>query len=617
MQLKEQEYFGDKKRYCLIRKLGSGGFSEVWLAEDTKAGNIEIALKVYASAGGLDEEGVRMFSHEFSLMFNMNHSNLLKPTHFDEYENRPFLAIPFCKNGSAHKLIGQITEAEAWRFLHDVASGLAYLHNLNVIHQDISTENVLIDEQGNFLITDFGISAKARNTLRKSAINQQHSQESGGKVDFMAPELFSVNNEPVKSGDIWALGVTMYELLEGRLPFPQGLGGLAQKGGADIPNITDDFSDDLKSIVVQCLAKEPKDRPTAQQIVEWTEQHKRGESKQNPPPTPTPDRKTVFKKEIIKQPEQNTQTSKKASKKIIWIIAAVVAVIAAGIVFFVMNSKPTVPEPVVEEEISNNVEEEISNKKELVAEDESPQEEPITSQENPDSANKPPTETTYQDVKDNNSIKEVHFTVYDIDLSATQIAKAFNEKYKTVEGINIKSAQEFVNNNRDKFVYDAKKNGSYLKNVPTKFSVYRNEAEEVIKPAEPVVVVTEALIMEDVSISNDQIWILPEPIFFDHDNSNLTSSAIQVLDRKVSILKKYPDVKIVIVGNTCDLGGDHINIPMGQRYADAASDYLIKNGIDARRITTVSQAASEPMLPNTNEQNRAKNRRCDFRVSGY
>ncbi|MDR1682396.1 MAG: protein kinase, partial [Candidatus Symbiothrix sp.] len=135
--------------------------------------------------------------------------------------------------------------------------------------QDLSPENILINEQGDFLITDFGISTKARNTLRKSVINLQNTQD-GGKVDFMGPERFGKNNDPVKASDIWALGVTMYELIEGRLPFPMGLGGLAQKGGADIPQITGDYSKKLKDTVYKCLAQHPWDRPTAEALVELT-----------------------------------------------------------------------------------------------------------------------------------------------------------------------------------------------------------------------------------------------------------------------------------------------------------------------------------------------------------
>ena len=93
-----------------------------------------------------------------------------------------------------------------------------------------------------------------------------------------------------------------------------------------------------------------------------------------------------------------------------------------------------------------------------------PQEETIADATEPEViiGNENPTETTYQDVGE-----AVHFTVYDIDLSATQIVKAFNEKYKTAEGINIKNAQEFVNANKDKFIFDKKKNGSYLKDKTT------------------------------------------------------------------------------------------------------------------------------------------------------
>jgi outer membrane protein OmpA-like peptidoglycan-associated protein len=134
--------------------------------------------------------------------------------------------------------------------------------------------------------------------------------------------------------------------------------------------------------------------------------------------------------------------------------------------------------------------------------------------------------------------------------------------------------------------------------------------QEVIKEPEPVVEVKPVVVEEGVS--NADLAILSEPIFFDLAKHDLKPEAIQVLDRKVAILKTYPEVKIQIAGNTCDLGGDRINVPLGQRRADAARDYLERNGIDGSRMTTITQAANYPMLPNTNEQNRTKNRRDDF-----
>ena len=139
--------------------------------------------------------------------------------------------------------------------------------------------------------------------------------------------------------------------------------------------------------------------------------------------------------------------------------------------------------------------------------------------------------------------------------------------------------------------------------------------QEVIKEPEPVVEVTP--VVEDPGVSQSDLAILSEPIFFDLAKHDLKYEAIQILDRKVAILKKYPDVKVIIAGNTCDLGSNNINVPLGQRRADAARDYLEKNGINGSRMETVTQAANYPMLPNTNEQNRTKNRRDDFKPSGY
>jgi len=139
--------------------------------------------------------------------------------------------------------------------------------------------------------------------------------------------------------------------------------------------------------------------------------------------------------------------------------------------------------------------------------------------------------------------------------------------------------------------------------------------QEVIKEPEPVVEVKPVVVDEGVSAAD--LSILSEPIFFDLGKHNLKPQAIEVLDRKVAILKKYPNVKVVIAGNTCDLGGDRINVPLGQRRADAARDYMEKNGINVSRMETITQAANYPMLPNTNEENRTKNRRDDFKPSGY
>jgi len=272
-QFNEDSLFDN--RFILNKLLDRGGFSEVWLVEDTKVRNKKMALKVYAPGMGLDDDGVQLFSSEFEIVFDLNHSHLLRPAYFDVCDRSPYLLMPYCERGSAGKLIGCITEDEAWHFLHDVASGLEYLHAQNppIIHQDVKPQNVLIDNLGRYLITDFGISAKARSTLRKSVGNAKSS----GTVAYMPPERFETKNTPVKASDIWSLGATLYELLEGDVPFMDIIGGRDQLNGAKIPELTGDWSPTLKKIVTLCLQKETWDRPSAAQLVEWTDRHFRGE----------------------------------------------------------------------------------------------------------------------------------------------------------------------------------------------------------------------------------------------------------------------------------------------------------------------------------------------------
>jgi serine/threonine protein kinase len=268
MQHKENTIFDN--RYRLIRLLGRGGFSEVWLIEDTKINNTQAALKIYAPGIGLDSDGTELFSQEFALVFNLNHTNLLRPSYFDVCENQPYLVLPFCDKGSVKKFLGKITEKQAWSFLHDVAAGLTYLHAQNppVIHQDIKPDNILMNSSGIFLITDFGISTKARGTLRRSVITSQSF--TGGTLAYMGPERFGKDNMPIKASDVWALGASLYELITGNAPFGEH-GGLLLKSGAEIPDIQGAWSDSLKAVIYKCLSQQPWDRPTAHDLVTITE----------------------------------------------------------------------------------------------------------------------------------------------------------------------------------------------------------------------------------------------------------------------------------------------------------------------------------------------------------
>ena len=263
MQLTEGILFHN--RYTLVRLIGRGGFSEVWLAKDQWT-HLQIALKVYAPGQGMDTDGQREFCSELANVYDLNHQNLLRPQHVDAWLGMPYLIMAYCSQGSCSARIGQMQEDEAWRFLHDVAAGLSYLHTKDVVHQDIKPGNILVNDAGSYLITDFGISTRARSTLRKSVVA---SAVSGGTMAYMGPERFSAQPAPTKASDIWALGATLYELLTGDVPFGE-LGGAMQKNGAEIPDIQTNVSDALKQVVYAMLSPNASDRPTAENLATRT-----------------------------------------------------------------------------------------------------------------------------------------------------------------------------------------------------------------------------------------------------------------------------------------------------------------------------------------------------------
>lgn len=268
-------------RYLLKNRIGGGSFSDVWLASDLKS-QVDVVLKIYASAQNLDEEGVRMFRREFAIVCNLSHTNILKPFTFDIFQDSPYIVLPYCEKGSASQYVGKISEEQLWDFAGQVAAGLAHLHKHNIIHQDIKPANVLINIDNQFMITDFGISTGLRNTIRKSRLTDDN--EGSGTTAYMSYECLGPEQSNVIARDIWAFGATLYELATGNVPFGE-LGGVTQNAnGGNIPKINStNFSKEVKELIYKCLALKAWNRPSAEDIVKIVSDHQRGIV----PPKPT------------------------------------------------------------------------------------------------------------------------------------------------------------------------------------------------------------------------------------------------------------------------------------------------------------------------------------------
>ncbi len=251
-------------RFTLKTFKGRGSFGEVWLARDESTDS-DVAVKIYIS---LDDKGVSDFQREYEIARDVHHPNLLTATYFGIWRRRPFLVMKYCMDGPVSAKAGSMDEYAIWHFIHDVSAGLRHLHGRQdpIIHQDIKPDNVLVDEEGRYLISDFGISMQLRATLRR----QSRLAGNAGATAYMGPERFSSNPSPVKASDIWSLGASIYELATGQLPF-EGFGGGMQKNGAELPVLGHQWSKDLNMVMRSCLAKETWDRPTARQLMEFSE----------------------------------------------------------------------------------------------------------------------------------------------------------------------------------------------------------------------------------------------------------------------------------------------------------------------------------------------------------
>lgn len=272
--------------YKLIRPLSTdGATADVWTALDTntmsdisqldqidgltedevEAYGLVIAIKIYRPHNALDIEGEQRFRDEYMIVFNCHHTNLIHPTHFSIFQGIPYLVLPFCRFGSSERLIGrEVDEAEIWKYILDVSSGLAYLHALQppIIHQDIKPGNILIDDNNNFAITDFGISSK------RGGQHGYYEEENSGTMAYMAPERFEEEVEPIPESDIWAVGATLCEILTGNVPFGEEGGWLQlQDATAPMPTIPG-VSADLQRLIHACLNKDKTKRPTATQLME-------------------------------------------------------------------------------------------------------------------------------------------------------------------------------------------------------------------------------------------------------------------------------------------------------------------------------------------------------------
>ena len=242
--------------YRLTRFLGEGGFATVYLGEHIHL-HTHSAIKILTTK--IVNEDVEQFRHEAYLLAHLNHSNIVRVFDFglDERERLPFLVMQYASHGTLRQRHpkGSIVPLEAvLSYVQQVAAALHYAHSNRIIHRDVKPENMLIGDQNEILLSDFGIALLAQTA--------QKTQELIGTVSYMSPE--QIQGKPQAASDQYSLGIVVYEWLSGTYPFRGSfLEVCTQHMMAPLPPLRQKvptISPEVEQVVARALAKDPKER---------------------------------------------------------------------------------------------------------------------------------------------------------------------------------------------------------------------------------------------------------------------------------------------------------------------------------------------------------------------
>lgn len=250
-------------RYKFVEKIGEGGFSRVYSAIE-KSTNSKVAIKILDKSKQNAHETGRKYQKEIGIMKSLCHPAIVSIYEVFEDDKMIYIVMEYIDGHNLRELIntyGGLTEASAQRYAYQIANLLHYLHNVaRVIHRDLKLDNIIIDGNDNVHIVDFGLSTRIDFNHRMS--------HPCGSPPFIPPEMLK-NYRYSTEVDIWALGVDIYAMVFGDLPF-------AQRGNHDLyssimyetPKYKSSASHNLIDLLSQMLDKEQSTRITLEGILQ-------------------------------------------------------------------------------------------------------------------------------------------------------------------------------------------------------------------------------------------------------------------------------------------------------------------------------------------------------------
>jgi len=242
-------------RYEVLRRLGQGGMGQVYLAKDQTLNGREVALKTLHGLVAGNKRALKRLKKEAQNAMKLSHPHIVTTRSFEETEEGSFIIMDYIEGETLDDYLAEcetLSENEVADLFGPIAEALDYAHSKGVIHRDISPSNVLLDQDKNVFLTDFGIAEEVRETVLRTT-----GQDTSGKVPYMSPEQLG-GEKPTPAQDIYSLAATMYECLTGEPPFVRG--DIAHQIRNADPKTLESESELAQRIMVG-LAKDSSHRP--------------------------------------------------------------------------------------------------------------------------------------------------------------------------------------------------------------------------------------------------------------------------------------------------------------------------------------------------------------------
>ena len=248
------------ERYEIVKSIGEGGMANVYLAQDSILDR-KVAVKVLRGDLSADDKFIRRFQREAQSVSNLSHQNIVEVYDVGEEDGNHYIVMEYIDGKTLKQLLKKretLTLTEVIDIMTQLTDGIAHAHESYIIHRDIKPQNIMIEDNGLIKITDFGIAM----ALNATQLTQTNSVM--GSVHYLPPEQASGKGATIKS-DIYSLGILMYELLTGSVPFKgDNAVEIALKHMKDkIPSIRKQnpaIPQSVENILLKAAAKNPRNR---------------------------------------------------------------------------------------------------------------------------------------------------------------------------------------------------------------------------------------------------------------------------------------------------------------------------------------------------------------------